>query len=106
MENTMKADPIQLAVCLTTRDHVTGTTHLTVGWREKKRHVIEESYEVRAGPGLVLLVKEDGTFHEVRLTGCSCPDANYRRRSYGCKHQAAVRLAGLLGAQRTEVRAG
>lgn len=103
----MKADPIQLAVCLLTRDLLTGTVHLTVGVRDKRRHVTEEVYEVRAGPGLVVLLKADGAFYEVRQGGgCSCPDANYRRRSYGCKHQAAVRQAGLLGVQRTEVRAG
>ncbi len=94
----MNADPVSLVVCFTTLDHITGSLHLTVGVRDKRRHVTEESYAVLRGPGgLVVLAKEDGTFHELRAGGsCSCDDAKYRRRAGGCKHVQAARLAGLF----------
>ncbi len=94
----MNADPIQLAVCLLVRDLLTGSLHLTIGVRDKRRHVTEESYAVLRGPGgLVVLAKEDGTFYELRAGGqCSCDDAKYRRRAGGCKHAEAARLAGLM----------
>lgn len=100
----MKADPIQLAVCLKVWDCLSKSLHLTVGVRDKRRHVTEESYEVRRDGEAVLLTKDDGETYTLLPGGrCDCKDADYRSRPGGCKHLAAARLAGLLGA--AQVRA-
>ncbi len=103
----MNGPPIQLAVCLLTKDMLAGgSLTLTVGVRDKRRHVTEESYEVRAVAGGVDLVKEDGEVYEVRQGGsCTCDDARYRKRDGGCKHSVAAHAAGLFARQAKMVTA-
>ena len=100
----MNGPPIQLVVCNKIKDCLTGSLHLTIGVKDKRRHVTEESYELRKAGDAILFVKDDGEVYEVRPGGsCTCDDAKYRHRPTGCKHCCAARLAGLFGA--AQVRA-
>ncbi len=78
-----------------TVQRVTGVSKKTGEVRYRSHKTV---YIVVREPGLVRLLREDGTAVVVTERGCSCEDAAFVGRRRECKHRTSVKALGLLGA--------
>lgn len=99
----MNAQPVDLRICKSRTNYLTGTLVLTVGVRMATGKTKQTSYRIKGGAGAFMLVKPDGEVYEVkkvpgRVWSCTCKDFLYRKREgfLGCKHVCALAKARLI----------